>query len=333
MRILRNIRETELIQILQKYITSSSHMGSNEDAYLIKDQLPYLLVNIDSMQRDSDFLPNQSWDKIGEKLVTMTFSDIVAKGATPEYFLTSLNLEENMSENDLKMLVESISNASAKYGAEYLGGDLGTAKEAVISGIGTGSIPRGKILTRHMAQPEDLVCVTGHFGLTAIGFNHLLKKDSDISSKIPPEILEEALQAVYYPNLRIKEGNLLCSNELASASIDSSDGLATSLNWLSKLSNIKIIIDKLPIDPRLLNYLTTFDDRKTVTLFGGEEFEIVFTIPVSKVEKTHELFEMENKGLTVIGHCEKGSGVYLKKNNNLERIPFSGWDSFQKRVQ
>ena len=93
MRILKDIKESELIQALQGFITSSSLMGSNEDAYLIKDELPYLLVNIDSMQRASDFLPGQTWDQIGDKLVTMTFSDIVAKGATPKHFLTSLVLE------------------------------------------------------------------------------------------------------------------------------------------------------------------------------------------------------------------------------------------------
>ncbi|MHA2054280.1 MAG: thiamine-phosphate kinase [Candidatus Hodarchaeales archaeon] len=333
MRILRNIKETELIQLLQGYITSSSHMGSNEDAYLIKDQLPFLLVNIDSMQRDSDFLPHQTWDQIGGKLVTMTFSDLVAKGATPEYFLTSLILEENMNEEELKHLVESISKTTNKYGAEYIGGDLGTAKETVLSGIGTGSIFEGKILTRRGAQAEDLVCVTGHFGLPSIGFNHLLEKNTEIIPKISSELLEEALLAVYEPKLRMKEGFLLSSNELASSSIDSSDGLAASLNWLSKESKTKIIIDTLPIDPRLLNVVTTIDNRKTVTFFGGEEFEIVFTVPPSKLDRTHNLFEKEKKEFMVIGHCEKGSGVYFKQNSHLERIPFFGWDSLKKKPQ
>ncbi|MHA2173654.1 MAG: thiamine-phosphate kinase [Candidatus Hodarchaeales archaeon] len=333
MRILRNIRETELIQLLQGYITSSSHMGSNEDAYLIKDELPFLLVNIDSMQRDSDFLPHQTWDQIGGKLVTMTFSDLVAKGATPEYFLTSLILEENMNEEELKHLVESISKTTNKYGAEYIGGDLGTAKETVLSGIGTGSIFEGKILTRRGAQAEDLVCVTGHFGLPSIGFNHLLEINSEIIPKIPSELIEEALLAVYEPKLRMKEGFLLSSKELASSSIDSSDGLAASLNWLSKESNTKIIIDTLPIDPRLLNVVTTIDNRKTVTFFGGEEFEIVFTVPPSKLDRTHNLFEKENRKFMVIGHCEKGSGVYFKQNSHLERIPFFGWDSLKKKPQ
>jgi len=333
MRILRNIEEKELIKVLQGYITSSSLMGSNEDAYLIKDDLPYLLVNIDSMQRASDFLPDQTWGQIGKKLVTMTFSDIVAKGAIPEYFLTSLVLEEDMNEEELKQLVGAISKTTQIYGAEYIGGDLGTAKEMVLSGIGTGSISQGKILTRREAHPGDLVCVTGYFGLTAIGFNYIFNEKNEMTSNIPEEILEEALLAIYEPKLKMKEGHLLSSYELASSSIDSSDGLATSLNWLSKESNIKILIDTLPIDPKLLKYLTTMETKKTVTFFGGEEFEIVFTVPSTNLDKANKLFEKEKKKFVVIGHCEKGEGVYFNQNNHLERIPFFGWDSLKKQSQ
>ena len=333
MRILKDIKESELIQALQGFITSSSLMGSNEDAYLIKDELPYLLVNIDSMQRASDFLPGQTWDQIGDKLVTMTFSDIVAKGATPKHFLTSLVLEEDMNEEELIQLVEAISKKTQAYGAEYIGGDLGTAKEMVLAGIGTGSISQGKILTRREAQPKDLVCVTGYFGLTAVGFNYLSNENSEIVKDIPEELLKEALLAIYEPKLRMKEGHLLSSYELASSSIDSSDGLATSLNWLSKESNIKMIIDTLPIDPRLLKCLTTIESRKNVTFFGGEEFELIFTVPPSNLNEAYELFEKENKNLIVIGHCEKGMGVYFHQNDNLERIPFFGWDSLKKQAQ
>ena len=68
MRTLREVSEAELIHLLQTYITSSPLMGSNEDAYLINDKPPYNLINIDSMQRDGDFLPQQSWKLIGKKL-------------------------------------------------------------------------------------------------------------------------------------------------------------------------------------------------------------------------------------------------------------------------
>ena len=103
MRILKDIKESDIIQLLQSYLSASPYMGSNEDAYLIKNQRPFMLINIDSMQRDGDFLPDQSWVQIGRKLVTMTLSDLVAKGASPDVFLSSLVLQ-SYSPNKIQAL-------------------------------------------------------------------------------------------------------------------------------------------------------------------------------------------------------------------------------------
>jgi thiamine-monophosphate kinase len=332
MKTLRDISEAELIRLLQSFITSSPLMGSNEDAYLINDSPPYELINIDSMQREGDFLPQQSWELIGKKLVTITFSDLVAKGAHPKHFLSSLVLEESMNEEDFKALVQGIQESTNRYSANYLGGDLGTASETVLTGIGVGMIPRGKILTRQGAQVGDYVCVTGYFGLTALGFNHLLLKLDTILPDPPSHLIEHAIRKVYEPELRLTEGTLLSSNHLASAAIDSSDGLASALNWLSQESNIKIIIDQLPIEPELLKYLPNLDKIPDLTLFGGEEYEIVFTVSPAHLEETKNIFEQNNSHCIVIGKCESGSGVFHKVQEELMNIPLYGWDSLQRKL-
>ena len=280
MRILKDIKESDIIQLLQSYISSSPYMGSNEDAYLINDQRPFMLLNIDSMQRDGDFLPNQTWFQIGGKLVTMTFSDLVAKGAFPSAFLSSLVLETDMLEEHLKELAKGIQQTTRKYHASYLGGDLGSASEAVITGIGIGSITQGEILTRRNAQEGDLVCVSGYFGLTSIAFDYLLNREKIDSSVLSSHDLNAAINKVYSPELRLKEGTYLSSHNIASSSIDSSDGLASALNWLSKESNVKIVIDHLPLDPIILEYDFSQDLSQEITFYGGEEFELVFTFKV-----------------------------------------------------
>ncbi|MHA1993518.1 MAG: thiamine-phosphate kinase [Candidatus Hodarchaeales archaeon] len=330
MRTLKDIKELDIIQLLQAYLVSSPVMGSNEDAYLIRDQQPYVLINIDSMQRDGDFLPNQSWTQIGGKLVTMTFSDLVAKGASPEKFLSALVLENKMSEENLKELASGIQQATFAYNASYLGGDLGSASETVLTGIGIGTIKQGKILTRRNAQEGDLVCVTGYFGLTAIAFDYLLNTIKYKSQTISSRLLESAINKVYDPELRLQEGIILCSSELASASIDSSDGLASALNWLSKESNIRIIVDHLPIEPALLEYNFSDELIQDMTLFGGEEFELVFTIPSSKLDQTLDVFKRNNNKCIIIGKCCSGEGVFYRKNNEDVRIPLYGWDSIQQ---
>ncbi len=330
MRILKDIKESDIIQLLQSYLSSSPHMGSNEDAYLIKDQPPYMLINIDSMQRDGDFLPNQTWSQIGEKLVTMTFSDLVAKGASPEVFLSSLVLETEMPEENLKELARGIQQATQKHHSSYLGGDLGTASETVLTGIGVGTISQGEILTRRNAQDGDFVCVTGFFGLTAIAFDFLLKHSKYDTQAFSSQSLETAIDKIYTPELRAQEGTDLCSNNLASASIDSSDGLASALNWLSKESNIKIVVDRLPIDPILLEHSFSQDLIQEMTFFGGEEFELVFTVPPSRMDQTLDIFERNNNLCIIIGKCYTGEGVFFRKNHEDERIPLYGWDSIQQ---
>ena len=333
MREIKDIGEIEIIQLLQSYITPSSKMGSNEDAYLIREQIPYILLNIDTMTKASDFLPDQTWIQIGEKLVTMTFSDLVAKGAQPDSFLSSLVLETDFLIKELKELASSMQKTTERYGASYLGGDLGSAAETVLTGVGTGSIKEGKIITRRDAGVGDIVCVTQNFGLTAVGFDQLLTKSKNKYLDIPSSLLSKAKNSVYQPALRLTEGLLLSEYQLASSAIDSSDGLASALNWLAMESNLNITIDHLPLHPELVNYCTSLDSIMNATLYGGEEFEIIFTVPPEKLDITQELFEKNNCKCIVIGSCREGAGVNYTNSNKTLKIPLRGWDSLGKEFQ
>ena len=330
MRVLKDVGEIEIIKLLQSYITASSKMGSNEDAYLIKNKIPYMLLNIDTMTKTSDFLPEQTWDQIGEKLVIMTFSDLVAKGAHPESFLSSLILEEDIIIDKLKELAASMQKTTEKYGALYLGGDLGSASETVLTGVGIGSINHGKIIPRRGAKVGDIVCVTENFGLTAVGFDHLLVKSKNKYPNIPSVLLNKAKKSVYQPKLRLMEGTLLSENYLATSAIDSSDGLASALNWLASESNLNITVETLPLHPDLVDYLTTPESIMNATLYGGEEFEIVFTVPPSKINRTKEIFEENRCKCIEIGSCRKGEGVNYETGEKSIIIPAKGWDSMSK---
>jgi thiamine-monophosphate kinase len=213
MPLLKNMGEQKVIQLLQSFIDSSTILGRNEDAYLYTNQPPYILVNVDTMSRDSDFLPEQSWKQIGAKLVTITFSDLCAKGARPDLFLSSLVLEDSMEETELQELVGAIQEKSHEYKTRYFGGDLGTSSETVLTGVGIGSVSKGKVLARRDAQENDLICVTGYFGLTSIGLDHLLSSNP-VFDKVPDNLISQALTQLYEPKPRLLEGTLLSESEI-----------------------------------------------------------------------------------------------------------------------
>jgi thiamine-monophosphate kinase len=331
MPLLKNMGEQKVIHLLQPFIDSSTLLGRNEDAYLYNNQPPYILVNVDTMSRDSDFLPKQSWKQIGAKLVTITYSDLCAKGAKPDLFLSSLVLEDTMEETDLQELVGAIQAMSHEYKTRYYGGDLGTSSESVLTGVGIGSISRGKVLARREAQENDLICVTGHFGLTSIGFDYLLSS-KPLFAELPDNLISQALTQLYEPKLRLLEGTLLSESGIVTASIDSSDGLAISLHWLSMASKVGILIDTLPIHPDLELYLNSPEKLYNATFFGGEEYELIFTIPPHKLEELKHLFKKNNCNFFVIGKCVNSKGVFYSKNGHSTPIKMQGWDTFRREI-
>ncbi|UCG00472.1 MAG: thiamine-phosphate kinase [Candidatus Heimdallarchaeota archaeon] len=329
---LENLGEFNIINLLQTYIDSSDLIGRNEDAYLYSNNHPYVLVNVDTMTRNSDFLPKQTWKQLGGKLVAITFSDLAAKGATPDLFISSLVLEKTMKESELKELVAAIQKTSNKYGAKYLGGDLGSSVETVLTGVGMGSIKRGKILTRRDARLKDLVCVTGHFGLNTIGLDYLLYPENRKYDIIPDNLFEIGISSLYEPKPRLTEGVLLSENSLATSSIDSSDGLAISLHWIAQASHVGIAIYDLPIHPELKSSLNSFDTVLEITMFGGEEYELIFTIPPANLGKLEQIFYENNCNFYVIGECIDTQGVFVSQNGTLTPVPMKGWDAFRKKI-
>lgn len=329
---LENLGEFNIINLLQAYIDPSEFLGKNEDAYLYNRDRPYIFVNVDTMLRNSDFLPNQTWSQLGAKLVAITFSDLVAKGASPNTFISSLILEGLMKESELRELVSGIQKTSHKYGAKYLGGDLGSSTEAVLTGVGLGSIKKGNILTRSNAKYRDLVCVTGNFGLTSVGLDYLISPHSRKFDTVPDHLLALGVSLLYEPQPRLTEGILLSEHNIATSSIDSSDGLSVSLHWLSQASRTGIIVHDLPIHPELESYLDSYNTILEATMFGGEEYELVFTIPPSRLHELEDLFLEKKSNFSVIGECTESQGIFVSHEGDLISLPMKGWDAFQKET-
>jgi len=165
--------------------------------------------------------------------------------------------------------------------------------------------------------------VTGQFGYTSAGLKILLH-----GKKGERKFVSRALKSVLKPKAHIEFG--LESRKYLTSSMDSSDGLSTTLNQMSTQSNKKFIIEKIPTSKDLYEFARKNKlDSKDLVFNGGEEYEIVFTI--SKKSKPKILNIASNLKIPIIeiGYVTKGKGVYIKENQKLVKIEDKGWKHFK----
>jgi thiamine-monophosphate kinase len=319
-----------LSKIIEKLLPNSNLLKGNEDAVAIesgKINKNFLVLNIDTISWSSDALQTIpfTYKLFGRKIVAVTLSDLCAKGSNGKYFLCSISVPNDFTETNLEEITTGIIETCKEYSLEYLGGDLGTSKEIVLTGICIGE--SNQLIYRKNCIDGDSVWVTGSFGLTGLAFGEAYN-----GLKIPKKLQESLTQKVLMPTPKIRESNLL--KKYVNACIDSSDGLAMSLYHLSNESGKQIVLNHLPIDSNLksiedqpLDY-----DLKNITLYGGEEFELVFTISPEKESLMLEEFSSNNLNLPIkIGKVSKGKPVVIDNTGSLMiELKIAGWDSLSE---
>jgi len=276
--------------------------------------------------RKIDAPQGMSAKQIGQKVIVMNVSDLAAKGATPVGFLSALGFLSDYSKKNIEELLQGFKEACALYRVPYLGGDTNEADDLVIAGIALGITNKEELTSRAGAQVGDLVCVTGMFGKTAAGFKILLD-----NHECPEHLRNEFIDAVFYPQARLNEGVALAKARMPTASIDSSDGLAWSLYEIAQASNIGIEINKLPIDLSVeefakINHLDPFD----LCFYGGEEFELIVTIPAEKIVHASAALNAVKGQLIPIGKTVKAKGLFYIEGGKKREIYPRGYEHFTK---
>jgi thiamine-monophosphate kinase len=286
-----------------------------------------LIIKTDMLVGSSDVPPGMSHWQAGRKAAVMNVSDVVAKGAKPIGAVFALGFPPSTTMDQAGDLVKGLNSGCREYGLYYLGGDTSECSDLVVSGAVFGLAKRNNVVSRKGAKPGDIVAVTGPFGLTAMGFKILLNKLS-----ADPHSKELGLRAIYEPQAKMKEGLVLSERNLVSSSIDSSDGLAWSLYELSKMSGVGFIIDSIPVPKEVqtfaenhgLNYLD-------LALYGGEEFELVVTVPSAKWNRAVDSVKVVGGTLYPIGTVTEEKYVVLRLPSQAEkRIEPKGYEHFRK---
>ncbi len=289
--------------------------GIGDDCAVLKIGETNFVVTVDSMVEDVHF--KMEWftpEQLGMRSMAINLSDIAAMGGTPEYGLLALNMGRYDSDQ-LKGLLEGIDRYAREFGVDIIGGNISSSRELVITVtlIGSTSNP----VMRSGAREGDLVMVTGTIGDAAAGLYKLLNNQVDPDDPLINRFLT--------PTPRIDEGQII--SRFATSMIDISDGLQIDL-WRILSASRKgatIEVEKIPRSDALLSFLNEHPEAEERILWGGEDYELLFTIPPEALEPLKASWKFETQ-LSNIGYIEGEQGLVVKSNGEETRITSpSGW--------
>ena len=284
------------------------------------------VIKTDMLVGKTDVPPAMNLWQAARKAVVMNISDLAAKGVQPLALLASIGVPRGLSKKDIRQMGKGLNAGAREYNAYILGGDTNEASDLVISCAVLGICQKRHLIRRSGAKPGDYVAVTGFFGKTASGLKILMENLS-----APPEIREELVNAVLMPNARLREGLALAQTQAATASIDSSDGLAWSLHEISLASNVGFLIDTLPIAHEVEKFAKILDlDPVELTLYGGEEYELLVTIQPKLWQDAKKAVEKVGRSLIKIGMVTKEKTLLLKTVEKTVSIEARGWEHFKQ---
>lgn len=336
---LSGLGEFGLIEHLTRHFTlsqPSSLKGIGDDAAVIQHGKNHTVITTDLLVEHVHFdLAYMPLKHLGYKAVVVNLSDVYAMNAKPTQITVSLAVSNRFSLEALEEIYAGIALACHTYGVDLVGGDTtSSGKGLIISITALGEASKNDLVYRSGAKPNDLLVVTGDLGGAYLGYQ-VLERENQVF-KVNPKNQPDLSPYVYLverqlkPEARKDIPQLLKALEVKPSSmIDISDGLSSEVLHLCKQSGVSAVVfeDKIPIDPQVLTTSQEFGvNPVTVALNGGEDYELLFTIPLSAHDKIKG-----NPHLTVIGYItdQKNNAVLQSKNN--EQIPLSaqGWNAFR----
>lgn len=286
------------------------------------------VLKTDMLVARTDVPRGMSLWQAGRKAAVMNISDFAAKGVKPSAMLVALGVPSSFLKRDVAQLARGLNAGTREYGAYVLGGDTSECSDLVISCSLFGLSERRAISLRSGARVGDIVAVTGFFGKSATGLRLLQGAASSARSA-----RKMFLDAVLLPKARLIEGLALARASVASASIDSSDGLAWSLHELAMASCVGFFVDALPVAPEVLSFAERNKlDPLELVLYGGEEYELVLTIKPHSWRKALKAVARVGGSLLKIGTVTEKAGMNLRWEGKSIPIEPRGWEHFKSNA-
>ncbi len=332
-------------------ITSSQVvMGIGDDTAILKGKRGYYeLLTTDILIEDVHFRRSSTPPyHLGRKSLAVNISDIAAMGGEPQYFLLSLGAPPELTLDYLDQLMEGMLYEASRWGVCLIGGDTSSSPDGLLINIALwGKVERREVLTRSGAGVGDNIFVSGKLGSSAMGLK-LLEKGYRLRGEelAPPTggrkpseepYIRKCLTSHLSPEPRVELGRAIASHRLASSMIDISDGLSRDLMNLCRESGkgAQLLKQRLPVSEAVLHLAAEEGkDPYHFALHGGEDYELLFTIPADRLRKIEKLIA---KGLptpiTMIGSItrqEEGITI-VDQEGNCQPLLSGGYEHFVPR--
>ncbi|MGV6945960.1 thiamine-phosphate kinase [Sphingobacterium kyonggiense] len=336
---LNELGEFGLIEYLTKQVEltqKSSVKGIGDDAAVLDFSNYKTLISTDLLLENVHFdLRYVPLKHLGYKAIQVNLSDIYAMNGMASQVTISIGLSSKFPLEAVEEIYEGALIACKKYGVDLIGGDTSASTQGlVISVTSIGYAETDKIAYRSAAKEGDLICVSGDLGGAYVGLQ-LLEREKQIfleNPNIQPDLegKDYIVERQLKPEARKDIVELLAALEIQPhAMIDVSDGLASEILHICKASNVgcKLYEEKIPIDPMTYETAREFGLDPTVcALSGGEDYELLFTIPQADYDKVKGQLD-----ISVIGHITEASAGYqmISKSGNVHDIKAQGWNAFK----
>ena len=318
---LKEIGESGLIELIRKKVNKEVRLlplrsaqgrndiiaGIGDDAAVIRSGGKNLtLLTTDMLIENVHFsIGKMSFPQIGHKALAVNLSDIAAMGGLPRFCLVSLGLPPSLRGEDIDEIYDGILSLAEQYGVKVLGGDTNLSPSGLIIDVCLiGEVEPEFLCLRSSAKAGDSIFVTGSLGGAA---SRLAKGEY-----LPP-------------TPRIKEARAILETGGVNAMIDLSDGLK-DLHAIAVSSNVGAIVyaENIPVSPGA---------QMKLALSGGEDFELLLTVPEAEVRKLPETIPAGmGTALTRIGKIvERNRGVSIRgTDGEISSLPAEGYDHFRR---
>jgi thiamine-phosphate kinase len=320
-----------------KLVNPSTIKGVGDDAAVLDYADKQVLVTTDLLLEGIHFdLTYVPLKHLGYKAAVVNFSDIYAMNGTPKQITVSLGISKRFTIEHIQELYEGIRTAAEIYGVDIVGGDTSASVTGLLISITCiGEADKDKVVYRNGAKDTDLICVSGDLGAAYMGLQ-LLEREKVASSgqkDFQPEfggkeyILERQLKPEARKDVIKALGD---AGIVPTAMMDISDGLSSELLHICKQSNAgcRIYEERIPIDYQTAVMASEINmNLVTAALNGGEDYELLFTAPLSAHEKLAQI-----DSIRIIGHITKpelGCAMITRDGNEMS-LQAQGWNAFSK---